>query len=141
MRKIIEVVLNEPTKLIKVTVPQGAKSVNFSTRRMPAPKPRGEPVLPKSNVKSGNANSAPDGSRELQSSRVVEVPVLYMEVHALGTPKDEVRQFVVASTDQDASEGLPLGHSLGYVGTTQLYEGSVVLHLFEVLGPHPRLNR
>lgn len=124
MRKIIEVVLNEPSKLIKVSVPQGSKSVGFATRRMPAPKPKGEPVVPKVHGSSAsNRDSNP---------RTVEVPVLYLEVHAQGTPNLEMRQFVVANTDQDASDGIPAGHSLGYIGTTQLYEGSVVLHLFEV---------
>lgn len=119
MLKIIEVVLNEPNKLIKIQVPEGAKSVAFQTRNMPAPKPKGE-----------RPGSTP--GKGVSENRSVEVPVLYLEVHALGTPREEVRQFVIANTDEDASACVLPGCSIKYVGTTQLYGGSVVLHLFEV---------
>jgi hypothetical protein len=118
MKQIWKYPLEETFSEVTIDMPSGAKVLSFQTQRTIAPKPLGRP-------KVGFYHGQKPEPRD------VETPTIWAEVENDGKLVLEPRRFLIVGTGHSFSE--PEGCELAYIGTTQLYEGAILLHLYEVV--------
>jgi hypothetical protein len=120
MKQVWKFPLPEAHRDIILDMPESARILSFQTQKVAAPAPKG--------------HSLPEPLRRGEKPELVEVPTIWAEVEMSdmgGKPKMESRTFLLVGTGHEFEA--PLGCELSYIGTTQLYGGAIILHLFEVV--------
>ena len=118
MKQVWKFPIESESSCFAIKMPKGAIIRSFQTQLVPRPSTLGEPPKKQNPV--------------FTVVRDVEVPTIWAEVDLDG-PKDkdfetESRVFCLVGTGHT----LPSGQSLEYIGTAQMYQGSLVLHLYEI---------
>jgi hypothetical protein len=124
MKHVWKFPLNEPHDIVSIEMPAGAIIRSFQTQRTFPPKPKGVPI----------SKSEAKRIEILTSERTVEVPTIWAEVSldSKGEARKEIRKFCIAGTGHELTRHIQHTEYLEYIGTTQLYNGDLVLHLYEV---------
>lgn len=119
MKQVWKYPLDQARNEFTIEMPSGAKILSFQTQKTVAPKPLGRPKV------GFHQGQKPE-------PRDIETPTIWVEIedndgHMALVP----RMFLIVGTGHKFSD--PVHHELVYIGTTQLYEGAILLHLYEVV--------
>jgi len=110
MKEIWKFPIESQSNPIIINMPEGAIIRDFQTQSVPKPNPLGEPPKKQSQI--------------VTIVRDLEVPTIWAEVD-LNSTKTEERKFWMVGTGILLRADFPY-----YIGTTQMYQGALVLHLY-----------
>lgn len=118
MKSVWKFPIQEVTDSFKLDMPIGAKVLSFQTQKNEAERPKGY----MHDVFGKKADGVPP-------VRDVETPTIWAEVDLDFKTETEVREFRLLGTGH---EFIADSITNTYIGTTQLYNGALVLHLYEI---------